>query len=175
MYTAHTPQISNNSQLHIWQNRAFTMSKVQPMVCLMQIPHICCIHVRGGICYLLSLNFPAHKCMLSQYQHTPFLNCHTLHISLPHVLLHTHCTTTLPPSSLPLPLSVPSPCQSFLLPPPTYIHTWLYTQLGKTALHFHAKNLHMDIVDNLLEANADPDLAKKVTYTTPRCFVPNQN
>ena len=40
------------------------------------------------------------------------------------------------------------------------IHTQLYTQSGKTALHIAVQEERDDIVELLLEANADPDLPK---------------
>ena len=49
-----------------------------------------------------------------------------------------------------------------LLPLPL---THSYTQLGSTALHFAVEQGHEDIVKLLLEANADPDLPKKVIHT----------
>ena len=47
----------------------------------------------------------------------------------------------------------------------TYTHTWLYTQSGETALYIAVREEHEDIVDQLLEANADPDLPLKVIHT----------
>ena len=44
-------------------------------------------------------------------------------------------------------------------------HTQLYTQSGETALHLAVQEEHEDIVELLLEANADPDLPKKVIHT----------
>ena len=46
-------------------------------------------------------------------------------------------------------------------------HTRLYTQSGETALHIALREERDDIVELLLEANADPDLPVKViTHTT---------
>ena len=44
-------------------------------------------------------------------------------------------------------------------------HTQLYTQTGETALHIAVREEREDIVELLLEANADPDLPKKVIHT----------
>ena len=45
-------------------------------------------------------------------------------------------------------------------------HAHVYTQfIGKTALHFAVDQEHEDIVELLLEANADPDLAEVITLT----------
>ena len=44
-------------------------------------------------------------------------------------------------------------------------HTLLYTQWGGTAFHFAVDQEHEDIVELLLEANADPDLPVKVIHT----------
>ena len=41
----------------------------------------------------------------------------------------------------------------------------LYTQFGETALHIAVREKRDDIVELLLEANADPDLTKKVIHT----------
>ena len=60
---------------------------------------------------------------------------------------------------LTLPLTTPTPTH-----PPTHIHT-TYTQLGETALHLAVDKEHEDIVELLLEANADQDLPKKVIHT----------
>ena len=49
--------------------------------------------------------------------------------------------------------------------PPPYTHTWLYTQSGETALYYAVREEHEDIVELLLEANADPDLPVKVIHT----------
>ena len=47
-----------------------------------------------------------------------------------------------------------------------YMHMFTHTlQLGKTALHFAVDQEHEDIVELLLEANADPDLAEVITLT----------
>ena len=47
----------------------------------------------------------------------------------------------------------------------THTHTRLYTQWGETALHIAVDQEHEDVVELLLEANADPDLADKVSHT----------
>ena len=44
-------------------------------------------------------------------------------------------------------------------------HTRLYTQWGETALHIAVREERDDIVELLLEANADPDLPVKVIHT----------
>ena len=44
------------------------------------------------------------------------------------------------------------------------IHTQLYTQSGETALHIAVQEERDDIVELLLEANADPDLPVKVIH-----------
>ena len=44
-------------------------------------------------------------------------------------------------------------------------YTRLYTQWGGTALHIAVREEHEDIVELLLEANADPDLPVKVIFT----------
>ena len=56
-------------------------------------------------------------------------------------------------------------CQHF----PLYIYMHMFThtlQFGKTALHFAVDQEHEDIVELLLEANADPDLTEVITVTT---------
>ena len=47
----------------------------------------------------------------------------------------------------------------------THTHTRLYTQSGATALHIAVWEERDDIVELLLEANADPDLPVKVIHT----------
>ena len=49
--------------------------------------------------------------------------------------------------------------------PHTHTHTQLYTQSGETALHIAVREECDDIVELLLEANADPDLPVKVIHT----------
>ena len=44
-------------------------------------------------------------------------------------------------------------------------HTRLYTQWGETALHVAVREEREDVVEVLLEANADPDLPDKVILT----------
>ena len=53
------------------------------------------------------------------------------------------------------------------LPPHAHMHTHTQhnTQWGETALHFAVQEEHKDIVDLLLEANADPDMPLKVIHT----------
>ena len=46
----------------------------------------------------------------------------------------------------------------------THTHTRLYTQWGETALHIAVHEEHEDIVELLLEANADSDLPMKVIH-----------
>ena len=55
------------------------------------------------------------------------------------------------------------------LPAHTYTNahnTYDYTQSGETALHDAVNQEHEDIVDILLEANIDPDVADKVSHMT---------
>ena len=48
-------------------------------------------------------------------------------------------------------------------------HTQLYTQSGETAIHIAIREEREDIVELLLEANADLDLPKKVISHTTHC------
>ena len=50
-------------------------------------------------------------------------------------------------------------------PPHTHTHKQHNTQWGGFALHAAVHKEHEDIVDLLLEANADPDLPVKVIHT----------
>ena len=55
------------------------------------------------------------------------------------------------------------------LPAHTYTNahnTYDYTQSGETALHDAVNQGHEDVVDILLEANIDPDVADKVSHMT---------
>ena len=47
-----------------------------------------------------------------------------------------------------------------------HTNTWLYAQSGGFALHAAVENEHKDIVELLLEANADPNLQLKVSHMT---------
>ena len=47
-----------------------------------------------------------------------------------------------------------------------HTNTWLCTQSGSFALHAAVENEHEDIVELLLEANADPNLQLKVSHVT---------
>ena len=69
------------------------------------------------------------------------LSTHYLPYTYPHTHMHAH-----PPTHTPT-------------------HTHDYTQSWGTALHIAVREEHEDIVDLLLEANADPDLPEKVIHT----------
>lgn len=47
-----------------------------------------------------------------------------------------------------------------------HTNTWLSAQSGGFALHAAVENEHKDIVELLLEANADPNLQLKVSHMT---------
>ena len=73
-----------------------------------------------------------------------------------------------------LSLSIPLPLPSPFLTAHTYTNahnTRDYTQSGETALHDAVNQGYEDIVELLLEANIDPDVADKVSHMT--LTVPN--
>ena len=80
---------------------------------------------------------------------------------LPH-LMHTPLSF----HSIPSPFSF-SPCPHIH----KCTHTHDYTQSGETALHDAVNQGHEDVIDILLEAKIDPDVADKVSHM--RLTVPN--